>query len=85
MPQCYVKIKELLQVYQKAREANCHSGVEPQTGSFYKELQAFLGGDTTTTSPVDTSGELESAAPAVYTEEEEEFWRTGGWGNAVVQ
>ncbi|KAG6928750.1 hypothetical protein G0U57_007556 [Chelydra serpentina] len=85
MQQCHVKIKVLRQVYQKAREANCHSSVELHTCCFHKELQAFLGGDTTTKSPVDTLGELESEAPTVHKKEEEQFWKTGNWGNPVAQ
>ncbi|EMP33163.1 hypothetical protein UY3_09725 [Chelonia mydas] len=52
-----VKIKELRQAYQKAREANHRSGGAPKTFRFYKELNAILGGDSTSIadSPVDTS------------------------------
>ncbi|EMP32922.1 Zinc finger and SCAN domain-containing protein 29 [Chelonia mydas] len=55
--QCCVKIKELHQAYQKAREANGRSGAEPHTCRFYNELHAILGGDATSTptSNVDTS------------------------------
>ncbi|XP_074823248.1 uncharacterized protein LOC141995763 [Natator depressus] len=53
--QCRVKIKELRQAYQKTKEANGHSGSEPQTDCFYDELHAILGGAPTTTPPsVDT-------------------------------
>ncbi|EMP29273.1 hypothetical protein UY3_13621 [Chelonia mydas] len=44
-----VKLKELRQAYQRTREANGHSGSEPQT-CFYDELPAILGGAPTTTS-----------------------------------
>ncbi|EMP39485.1 hypothetical protein UY3_03265 [Chelonia mydas] len=47
--QCHVKLKELRQAYQKTREANGHSGSEPQTCRFYDELHAILGGAPTTT------------------------------------
>ncbi|EMP42195.1 hypothetical protein UY3_00582 [Chelonia mydas] len=47
--QCRVKLKELRQAYQKTREANGHSGSEPQTCRFYDELHAILGGSSTTT------------------------------------
>ncbi|EMP31043.1 Zinc finger and SCAN domain-containing protein 29 [Chelonia mydas] len=47
--QCHVKIKELRQAYQKTREANSHSGSEPQTCRFYEQLHAILGGDPTST------------------------------------
>ncbi|XP_073216034.1 AP-1 complex subunit sigma-3 isoform X1 [Lepidochelys kempii] len=50
--QCRVKLKELRQAYQKTREANGHSGSEPQTCSFYDELHAILGGSATTTPAV---------------------------------
>ncbi|XP_073192299.1 zinc finger and SCAN domain-containing protein 32-like [Lepidochelys kempii] len=46
--QCRVKLKELRQAYQKTREANGHSGSEPQTCRFYDELHAILGGSATT-------------------------------------
>ncbi|EMP38459.1 Zinc finger and SCAN domain-containing protein 20 [Chelonia mydas] len=36
MLQCRVKIKELRQAYQKAREANCCSDAAPKTCQFYK-------------------------------------------------
>ncbi|KAM7161046.1 uncharacterized protein RBU57_010943 [Macrochelys suwanniensis] len=41
--QCRVKIKELRQAYQRTRDANGHSGSEPQTCCFYDELHAILG------------------------------------------
>ncbi|XP_074799298.1 uncharacterized protein LOC141981554 isoform X2 [Natator depressus] len=50
--QCCVKLKELRQAYQKTREANGHSGSEPQTCCFYDELHAILGGSATTTPAV---------------------------------
>ncbi|XP_030428525.1 uncharacterized protein LOC115656234 [Gopherus evgoodei] len=60
--QCRAKIKELRQTYQKARESNCCSDAELKT-CFYRELDAILGGSpaSTTKSPVDTSGGLETA------------------------
>ncbi|EMP32903.1 hypothetical protein UY3_09953 [Chelonia mydas] len=73
--QCHMKAKELWQVYQKEREANSQSGAEPQNYSFYKELHAILGRDTTTNpkSPMDTSEEPESQAPSMKSEEEDEM------------
>ncbi|EMP28723.1 Zinc finger and SCAN domain-containing protein 29 [Chelonia mydas] len=55
--QCRVKVKELQNAYHKAREANCCSGTVPMSCQFYKELDAILGGDPTSTEkdPVDTS------------------------------
>ncbi|EMP26774.1 hypothetical protein UY3_16174 [Chelonia mydas] len=82
MQQCCMKAKELLQVYQKAREANSRSGAEPQTCYFYKELHTILGGVLVTPakSPVDTSEDLGSQTPEVNCEkkmldkeEEEEY------------
>ncbi|KAM7151689.1 uncharacterized protein RBU57_012239 [Macrochelys suwanniensis] len=55
--QCRVKVKELRNAYRKAREANCRSGGAPATCHFYKELDAILGGDPTSTlrTTMDTS------------------------------
>ncbi|EMP29781.1 hypothetical protein UY3_13151 [Chelonia mydas] len=50
--QCCTKIKELRQVYQKAREANGRSASQPHTCYFYCELHAIMGGDDTTTPPL---------------------------------
>lgn len=60
--QCCVKIKELKQAFQEAREANCHAGAAPKTCCFCKELDAILGGNPTSTtrSPVDTTARLEA-------------------------
>lgn len=59
-----VKIKKLRQVYQAVREENRGSGVAPKTCQFYKELDAFLGDDPTSTTKnlMDTSVSLEAAA-----------------------
>ncbi|XP_067423594.1 uncharacterized protein [Emydura macquarii macquarii] len=55
--QCRIKIKELRQTYQKARDANSCSGSTPKTFRFYDEVHAILGGDPTTIPPrsIDTS------------------------------
>lgn len=55
-------MKGLRQAYQKAREGNPHSGPALRTYHFYKELDATLGGDPTSTakSPVDTSVGLQA-------------------------
>ncbi|KAM7175705.1 uncharacterized protein RBU57_001742 isoform 1-T1 [Macrochelys suwanniensis] len=50
--QCRVKIKELRQAYQRTRDANGHSGSEPQTCRFYDELHAILGGAASTDPPM---------------------------------
>ncbi|EMP36182.1 Zinc finger and SCAN domain-containing protein 29 [Chelonia mydas] len=61
--QCRPKIKELRQAYQKARESNSHSGAVPKTCHFFKELNAILSGDPTSTvkRTMDTSAGLETA------------------------
>ncbi|KAM7164029.1 uncharacterized protein RBU57_008081 [Macrochelys suwanniensis] len=55
--QCIVKVKELQNAYRKACEANGRSGGAPATCLFYKELDAILGGDPTSTqrTTMDTS------------------------------
>ncbi|XP_077678121.1 uncharacterized protein LOC144267747 [Eretmochelys imbricata] len=47
--QCRMKLKELRQAYQKTREVNGHSALEPKACRFYDELHAILGGSATTT------------------------------------
>ncbi|EMP38714.1 hypothetical protein UY3_04033 [Chelonia mydas] len=55
--QCRVKVKELWNAYHKAQEANHCFGAAPMSCWFYKELDAVLGGDPTSTAKatVDTS------------------------------
>ncbi|KAG6922285.1 zinc finger and SCAN domain containing 20, partial [Chelydra serpentina] len=55
------RAKELRKVYQKAREANRRSSAALKTCCFYKELDAILGSNPTSTAktPVDTSAGLE--------------------------
>ncbi|EMP37938.1 hypothetical protein UY3_04868 [Chelonia mydas] len=55
--QCRVKVKELWNAYHEAREANRRSGATPTSCQFYKEQDAILGGNPTSTAkaPVDTS------------------------------
>uniref|UniRef100_A0A8C8S037 Ig-like domain-containing protein n=1 Tax=Pelusios castaneus TaxID=367368 RepID=A0A8C8S037_9SAUR len=55
--QCRSKVKELRISYQRAKEANQRSGSAPATCRYYKEIEAILSGDPTTTakSPMDTS------------------------------
>ncbi|EMP35161.1 hypothetical protein UY3_07673 [Chelonia mydas] len=71
-----VKVKELQNAYHKAREANGRSGAVPTTCRFYKELDAILGGDPTSTlkSTVDTS----EAVPAQSATGQEEKSRSEG-------
>ncbi|XP_074809865.1 uncharacterized protein LOC141987933 [Natator depressus] len=52
LKQCRVKLQELRQAYQKTREANGRSELEPKTCRFYDELHAILGGSATTTPAV---------------------------------
>ncbi|KAM9139007.1 uncharacterized protein ACDP82_008647 [Pangshura tecta] len=47
-----MKVKELRQAYQRTREANGHSGSEPQACRFCDELHAILGGAPTTIPPL---------------------------------
>ncbi|EMP41749.1 hypothetical protein UY3_00990 [Chelonia mydas] len=55
--QCGVKVKELWNAYRKAHKANRHSGAAPVTCCFYKELDAILGGNPTSSqkTTMDTS------------------------------
>uniref|UniRef100_A0A8C3I3D3 Myb/SANT-like DNA-binding domain-containing protein n=1 Tax=Chrysemys picta bellii TaxID=8478 RepID=A0A8C3I3D3_CHRPI len=73
--QCCVKIKELRQAYQKTKEANVHSGLEPQTCRFYDQLHAILREEPTATPPlsVDTcKGGASRNTDEDFVEEEEE-------------
>ncbi|XP_053875412.1 uncharacterized protein LOC128832239 [Malaclemys terrapin pileata] len=69
--QCRVKVKELRNAYHKACEANRRSGAAPTTCRFYKELDAILGGDPTSTLGT-TMDTLEPSATRQEQEEEEE-------------
>ncbi|XP_065439811.1 uncharacterized protein LOC135981402 [Chrysemys picta bellii] len=55
--QCKVKVKELRNAYHKAQEANHRSSAAPTSCWLYKELDAILSGDPTSTAkaPVDAS------------------------------
>ncbi|XP_034635890.1 uncharacterized protein LOC117882017 [Trachemys scripta elegans] len=44
--QCRVKIRALMQAYQKTRMANSRSGAEPQRCRFYEQLHAILSRDS---------------------------------------
>nr|XP_032648334.1 zinc finger and SCAN domain-containing protein 29-like [Chelonoidis abingdonii] len=70
MPQCRAKIKDLRQVYHKAREPNHHVGAAPKTCQLCKELDSILGGDPTTKTPVDTLAILEAVERAPNPEDE---------------
>ncbi|EMP36312.1 hypothetical protein UY3_06527 [Chelonia mydas] len=66
--QCRVKVKELRNVYHKARKANSCSGAAPATCRFYKELDATLGGEPTST-PTTT---MDTSEPSSTRQEEEQ-------------
>nr|XP_048696879.1 myb/SANT-like DNA-binding domain-containing protein 2 [Caretta caretta] len=73
--QCRTKIKALRQAYQKAREANGHSGSQPPTCCFYCELHAIMGGDATTTPPLSVDnckGRVARSEEDAFLENEEE-------------
>uniref|UniRef100_A0A8C8RE99 Myb/SANT-like DNA-binding domain-containing protein n=1 Tax=Pelusios castaneus TaxID=367368 RepID=A0A8C8RE99_9SAUR len=72
--QCRSKVKELRITYHRAKEANRHSGSAPATCRYYKEIEAILSGDPTTTakSPVDTSARPEQDEDVIDEEEEME-------------
>ncbi|XP_050792971.1 uncharacterized protein LOC127043175 [Gopherus flavomarginatus] len=70
--QCRVKLKELRQTYQKAKESN---RPELQTSRFYAELQAILGGATTITPPLSVDsddGVLSVTMPEDFVDREDE-------------
>ncbi|XP_039380646.1 zinc finger and SCAN domain-containing protein 29-like [Mauremys reevesii] len=66
--QCRVKVKELWSAYHKACEANHDSSASPMTCHFYKELDAIVGGDPTST----PSTTMDTSEPSSTREEEEE-------------
>ncbi|EMP40349.1 Zinc finger and SCAN domain-containing protein 20 [Chelonia mydas] len=72
MLQCRAKIKELRQVHHKVKEANHRTSASPKACPFYKELDAILSGDTTSTtkSPVDASAGLEAVERGPNPEDE---------------
>ncbi|EMP31179.1 hypothetical protein UY3_11689 [Chelonia mydas] len=49
---CRVKVKELRYAYHKVGEANSRSSAAPTCCWFYKELDAILGGDPTSTAKI---------------------------------
>nr|XP_048708994.1 zinc finger protein with KRAB and SCAN domains 2-like [Caretta caretta] len=66
--QCRVKVKELRNAYCKTCEANSRSGAAPATCRFYKELDAILGGDLTST----LSTTMDTSEPSSTRQEEEQ-------------
>ncbi|EMP29261.1 hypothetical protein UY3_13636 [Chelonia mydas] len=73
--QCRIKVKELWNAYRRAHEANSCPGAAPTTCHFYKELDAILGRDPTS-SPRTTMDALEHSP--TRQEEEEEQSRSEG-------
>ncbi|XP_065421321.1 zinc finger and SCAN domain-containing protein 29-like [Chrysemys picta bellii] len=72
--QCRIKVKELRSAYCKARDANGRSGAPPATCRFYKELDAILGVNPTST----LSTTMDTSEPVWGGEEEEENGSDGG-------
>ncbi|XP_039358232.1 zinc finger protein with KRAB and SCAN domains 2-like isoform X1 [Mauremys reevesii] len=70
--QCRVKAKELRLAYQKAREANGHSGAALQTCPFYKELHAILCNDPTPKKESSEESESQGSGELELLDEEEE-------------
>ncbi|EMP29278.1 hypothetical protein UY3_13626 [Chelonia mydas] len=89
--QCCVKVQELQQAHQRAREANSHSGAELQICHFYKVFHAILGWYSTTSpnGPVDTLEESLSQVNRVNIKEKvlDDEEENGGQvtGDPVVQ
>ncbi|XP_077667368.1 uncharacterized protein LOC144261550 [Eretmochelys imbricata] len=71
--QCRVKVKELRNEYRKACQANRCSGAAPATCHFYKELDAILGGDPTSTPKTN----IDTSEPSSTRQEEEESGSDG--------
>ncbi|XP_065434596.1 zinc finger and SCAN domain-containing protein 20-like [Chrysemys picta bellii] len=74
--QCRIKVKELRSAYRKARDANGRSGAPPATCQFYKELDAILGVNPTST----LSTTMDTSEPRWRGEEEEEENGSDGGG-----
>ncbi|XP_065417016.1 uncharacterized protein LOC135974154 [Chrysemys picta bellii] len=72
--QCRIKVKELRSAYCKARDANSRSGATPATCRFYKELDAILGVNPTST----PSTTMDTSEPVWGGGEEEENGSDGG-------
>ncbi|XP_050806417.1 uncharacterized protein LOC127049545 [Gopherus flavomarginatus] len=66
--QCRIKVKELRNAYDKAREANRRSGAVPATCHFYKEVDAILGGGPTCS----LGTTIDPSEPSATRQEEEE-------------
>ncbi|XP_074815932.1 uncharacterized protein LOC141991511 [Natator depressus] len=79
--QCRIKVKELRNAYRKAREANRCSGAAPATCHFYKELDAILWGDPTST----PSTNMNTSQPSSTRREEEEEQQSRSKGAEVEE
>ncbi|XP_053882847.1 zinc finger protein with KRAB and SCAN domains 2-like [Malaclemys terrapin pileata] len=66
--QCRIKVKELQNAYRKVHEANNCSGAAPAMCHFYKELDAILRSDPTST----PSSTKDTSEPSSTRQEEEE-------------
>ncbi|XP_065426220.1 zinc finger and SCAN domain-containing protein 29-like [Chrysemys picta bellii] len=77
--QCRIKVKELWSAYRKACDANGCSGAPPMTCRFYKELDAILGVNPTST-PSTTMDTSELVGVGGEEEEEEEENESDGGG-----
>ncbi|EMP40792.1 Zinc finger and SCAN domain-containing protein 29 [Chelonia mydas] len=75
--QCRVKVKELWNAYRKAHKANSHSGAAPVICCFYKELDAILGGDPTST----PSTTMDTSEPSATSAVDDKLSR---WHNALL-
>ncbi|XP_073214263.1 uncharacterized protein [Lepidochelys kempii] len=78
--QCRIKVKELQNADRKVHEASSHSGAAPTTCHFYKELDAIVGADSTSTlrTTMDTSKPSSSR-------EEEEQQQSGNEGDEAEE
>ncbi|XP_065415087.1 zinc finger and SCAN domain-containing protein 20-like [Chrysemys picta bellii] len=74
--QCRIKVKELRSAYRKARDANGCSCTPPATCRFYKELDAILGVNPTSTPSIT----MDTSEPVGGEEEEEEENGSDGGG-----
>nr|XP_048719724.1 ubiquitin-conjugating enzyme E2 G2 isoform X3 [Caretta caretta]XP_048719725.1 ubiquitin-conjugating enzyme E2 G2 isoform X3 [Caretta caretta] len=69
-------MKELWNAYHKAHKANSRSGASPATCRFYKELDAILGADPTSTPS--TTMDTSEPSSTRWEEEEEQQSRSEG-------
>ncbi|XP_074979458.1 uncharacterized protein LOC125627264 isoform X2 [Caretta caretta] len=79
--QCRIKMKELWNAYPKAHKANHRSSAASAICHFYKELDAILGGDPTST----PSTNMDSSESSSTRQEEEEQQQSGSEGAEVEE